>query len=196
MVRSGLICSHVLPKSGVLKTTFPAKYTVVFSCGENTIGEFQLKRYFCPSAGPPPLPRPHGLIDLLLATAKVSPDNIAALRFGKIQVGIVRMIDDVKAVAEADHAPIVVHDAGGLARAAGTGPRTVVLKSAHHVIEGQAIVGVNLIELAQRDVVNSFPRFAAVVRDADAAVLAVPHSFRVFRIDPERVKVDVTAARD
>src|SRR5688572_32528064 len=28
------------------KTTFPAKYTVVLSCGENTMGAFQLKRYF------------------------------------------------------------------------------------------------------------------------------------------------------
>src|SRR6185503_20250438 len=63
VVRSWLICSHVLPKSGLLKRTFPARYTVVLSCGENTIGEFQLKRYFWPSAGPPPLPRPHGFID-------------------------------------------------------------------------------------------------------------------------------------
>ena len=59
------------------------------------------------------------------------------------------MIDDVKTIAETDHAPIVVHDAGGFARAARPGPRAVVLKSAHHVIEGQAIVRVNLVELAQ-----------------------------------------------
>src|SRR5262245_15201906 len=106
------------------------------------------------------------------------------------------MIDDVKTVAEAHHAPIVIHDAGGFARAAGAGPRAVVLKPAHHVIKRQAIVGVNLIELTQRDVVNSFPRFATIVTDTDAAILAMPHPFRVLRIDPESVKVDVAATRD
>jgi hypothetical protein len=69
-------------------------------------------------------------------------------------------------------------------------------KSAHHVIKRAAIVGVNLVELAQRNVVDRFPRFAAVVSDRDAAVLSVPHSFRVLRIEPERVKVDVRAAGD
>src|ERR1041384_5448386 len=63
VVRSGLICSHVLPKSGDLKTTLPAKNTVVLSCAEKTIGAFQLKRNLFVDAGPPPLPRPHGLID-------------------------------------------------------------------------------------------------------------------------------------
>ena len=97
------------------------------------------------------------------------------------------MIDDVKAVAETDHAPVVIHDPGGLARAAWAGPGAVVLQSTHHVIKRQTIVGMNLIELPERNVVDSFPRFAAIVSDADAAVLTVPHSFWVLRIDPERV---------
>src|ERR1041385_1185795 len=77
VVRSLLICVHVLPKSVLLKTTLPAKYTVCFSCGEKTIGAFQLKRYFCPAAGPPPLPRPHGFTcrcsRLLMSVQTMSP---------------------------------------------------------------------------------------------------------------------------
>ena len=106
------------------------------------------------------------------------------------------MIDDVEAVAKTDHAPIVVHDSGRFARAAWPGPRTVVLQSTHHVIERLTVVRMNLIKLAERNVVNGFPRFAAVVSDSDAAILPVPHSFRVLRIEPERVEVDVRAAGD
>src|SRR5215203_5911180 len=54
----------------------------------------------------------------------------------------------------------------------------------------------NLVKLAQRHVINSFPRFAAVVSDTDTAVLPMPHSFWIFRIDPECVEVDMAAAGD
>src|SRR5690242_1119397 len=76
------------------------------------------------------------------------------------------------------------------------GPRAVVLQATHHVIERHAIVGMNLVELADRDVVNGFPRLAAIVTDRNAAVLSLPHPFRILRIEPERVKVDVSAAGD
>src|SRR5215208_2668186 len=106
------------------------------------------------------------------------------------------MINDVEAIAEADHAPVVVHDAGRLARAARPRPGAIVLQTTHHVIKGKSIIGMNLIELAQRNVVNSFPRLAAVITDSDPAVLTVPHPFRVLWIEPQRVEVDVCAAGD
>src|SRR5262249_51807271 len=59
---------------------------------------------------------------LLLARAEVSPDNTAALRLRQINFGIVGIVDDVKAVAKTDHAPVVVLDAGRFARAARSGP--------------------------------------------------------------------------
>ena len=58
------------------------------------------------------------------------------------------MIDDVEAVAEADHSPVVVHDTSRFARAAGP-IQTVVLQSAHHVIKRLSVVGVHLVKLAQ-----------------------------------------------
>src|SRR5215212_4154285 len=106
------------------------------------------------------------------------------------------MVDDIEAIAEADHAPVVIHDAGRLARAARPRPCAIVLQATHHVVEGKSIVRMNLIELAQWNVVNSFPRFAAVVTDGNSTVLPVPHPFRVLWIEPQRVEVDVCAASD
>src|SRR5829696_3054066 len=106
------------------------------------------------------------------------------------------MVDDVEAIAEADHAPVVVHDAGRLARAARPRPGAIVLQTTHHIIKGKSIIGMNLIELAQRNVVNSFPRLTAVVTDSNSTVLPVPHPFRVLWIEPQRVEVDVCAPSD
>src|SRR6059036_52061 len=106
------------------------------------------------------------------------------------------MVDDVKAVAKTDHAPIIVHNACRLARAAGAGPGAVILEPAHHVVKWEAIVCVRLIKLPGRDVVDGFPALAAVVRDGKTSVLPVPHAFRILWIEPERVIVDVRASRD
>src|SRR4029079_5392501 len=54
----------------------------------------------------------------------------------------------------------------------------------------------NLVELAEWDVVNGFPCIAAVITDRNAAVLSVPPALRIFLTEPERVKVNVSAARN
>src|SRR5258705_4791573 len=139
---------------------------------------------------------PPGINFLLLASPEICAQNISALRFGDVEFRIVRTVEDVKAVAEAYHPPIVVHDAGRLASSAGPGPGAVVLQPAHHVIKRQTVVGVNLVKLAQRHVVNRFPGFAAVVADGNAAVLSYPDAFRVLRVLPKGVIVDVDFSSD
>ena len=86
MVRSGLICSHVLPKSGVLKTTLPAKIDrrlVMRRKNDRRIPvETKLlsRRRTTAAAASPRIDR------LLFASAEVGPDNVAALRLGKILI--------------------------------------------------------------------------------------------------------------
>ena len=61
MVKSPLMDAQVFPKSVDLNTTFDPKYTVFLSCGEATIGAFQLNRYFNSFTGPPSFLRGCGL---------------------------------------------------------------------------------------------------------------------------------------
>src|SRR5215208_7146702 len=106
------------------------------------------------------------------------------------------MIEHVEAVAETYHPPVVVLDADGLARAARPRPGAVVLQPAHHVVEGLTVVGVYLVELPPRDVVDVLPALAAVVGHGGAPVLTGPEAARLLLVDPERVEVDVLAPRD
>src|SRR5258708_25635676 len=63
-----------------------------------------------------------GIYFLLFACAHVGAHDAATLRLRNIDVGIVRMIDDIEPVAKINHAPIIAHDSGGLARAARSRP--------------------------------------------------------------------------
>src|SRR5205807_5404839 len=91
---------------------------------------------------------------------------------------------------------VVVLNPRRLARAARPRPRAVVLQTAHHVVERLPVVGVNLVELPCGEVVDDLPVLAAVHRDGDAAVLPLPHTLRVLRVEPEGVEVDVRAPAD
>ena len=104
------------------------------------------------------------------------------------------MIEHPKSVSEADHRPIVVHYADRLAVARWTGPASVVLQSSAYPVERKPVVRVNFVVLPERNVVDRFPGFAAIIRDRDASVLANPDSTRVLRINPEAVIVHVNAS--
>ena len=45
-LRSGEISSQLMPSFLVRKTWLPPAYSTLLSCGENTIGKVQAKRYF------------------------------------------------------------------------------------------------------------------------------------------------------
>src|SRR5947208_11138040 len=103
---------------------------------------------------------------------------------------MMRVVDNVAAVAAADHRKLVVQDSTG-ARAAGAGPGAVVLQSTLDPIKQPAVVGVNLIELPDRKVGHEFPVLGTVIRNRDAAVLANPDSIGIFGIHPHGVVIAV-----
>src|SRR5258708_3281304 len=108
---------------------------------------------------------------------------------------MIGVIDDVEAVAAADHSPVVVRDSAAT-RAAGSGPSPVVLQAALDPIERQPIVGVDLVKLADRDVRDELPVLGAIVGDRDAAVLADPDAVGIFRVDPNSVVIAVDTRCD
>ncbi|MBA7552520.1 hypothetical protein ES705_45086 [subsurface metagenome] len=58
------------------------------------------------------------------------------------------MDDDMKTIAKTDHPPIVIQNSKGLFVAARSIPRAVILKSSTYIIEGLAVIGIYLVELA------------------------------------------------
>src|SRR5712672_2508233 len=62
-VRSGLMMLQLMPASVVLNSTSPAKYRVLESCGENTMGSVHWKRCFTSAAAHPMGFTGHGFTD-------------------------------------------------------------------------------------------------------------------------------------
>ena len=73
--------------------------------------------------------------------------------------------------------------------------RAVILQSAEQIIEWLPVVGHDLIELAQRDVVHKLPCFGAIVRHRQAAVFTDPYARRILRIHPHGVIIAVRLTR-
>src|SRR5216684_1210974 len=132
---------------------------------------------------------------LLLARPPVSAHNAAALILRQEYFGIVRMIDDVKPVAAADVAPLVVQNSTG-ASPAGPAPGAIVLQPSLYVIKRRTVIGVNLIKLPDRNVKDCFPVLGAVVRNRETAILSNPNAVRIFRIHPHRMIVAVDSSCD
>src|SRR5258708_32533294 len=107
--------------------------------------------------------------------------------------GIVRMINDVKPVAAADVAPLVVQNSTG-ACPAGPAPGAIVLQASLYVIKRRAVIGVNLVKLPDRDVEDRFPVLGAIVRDRQPAVLSNPNAARLFPFPPHPVVHAVVSA--
>jgi hypothetical protein len=126
------------------------------------------------------------------------------LRLGVDDVGVERIERAVVAVAVVHELPVVVRDAGagvaGLVSArladgaAGTHPAPVVLQPAHHAV-GIGEVEREVVELAERELVEVLPRLRAVVRGVGAAVGAEEEVVGIGRVDRHRVEVAVRLAR-
>src|SRR6185369_16555771 len=132
---------------------------------------------------------------LLLAGAQVSADDAAALALRKVDLGTIEVIGHVEAVASGDQRPVVVIDRAG-AGSARTGPTAVILQTAREVVEGFAIIRVDLVILPDGDIADELPGFATVVRDRNAAVLPLPDAAGILGVYPHRVIVAVGAGGD
>src|SRR5262249_19245642 len=131
---------------------------------------------------------------LALVGAEVPAPDLAALRLGvaALRVGGVRQRHE--AVAAADDLPGGVADAAELPRGAGAAPGAGVLHAAIDVV-GHVHVHSHVVVLPERQVGDELPGVAAVVADADAAVLAGDQVAAVVGVDPQGVVVAVDVAR-
>ena len=104
-----------------------------------------------------------------------------------------------------EHVPVLGRDAArrcrrrscraSNARPHGAAPGLVVLESAVHAVERLARIGGDVVELADREVVDELPRGDAVEALEHAAVGAEQHVLAVRGIDPHRVAVRMQVAR-
>ena len=85
--------------------------------------------------------------------------------------------------------PVAAGDAGAGGAARNRHGGVVLLRSVDAI--RHSVVGDHRVELRSGLVVERAPGPAAVERDGSAAVAAVHHSQRVFRVDPEIVVVAV-----
>src|SRR6185503_12970201 len=88
---------------------------------------------------------------------------------------------------------VAVSDPVAIAHRARHAPHPVVLKAAADAIRN-ALVHVDLVELADRDVPPKIPGVPAIPRDGDAAVSGDDQMLAVLRIHPERVILAVHVA--
>jgi hypothetical protein len=107
-----------------------------------------------------------------LARPFVEAGEAAVLIFGVDDIRVFGVNLRTKAVAALRDEPIGVRDAGGAARARGAAETEVVLRAAVDVIEGQGVVGRDIIELRDRQILFEVPGGRAVVRFVEAAVRA------------------------
>ncbi len=127
-----------------------------------------------------------------LAGLPVEANQRAALGHG-VAVGGVGGIDQRgKAVAEADFVPVPVTDAAVLPHVARPAPRAVILHASEHIV-GRLHIDVDMIELAEGQVVHEPPGAAVIAAEVHPAVAAVDEIAAVVGMNPERVVVGVDA---
>ncbi|GBC90703.1 hypothetical protein HRbin14_01449 [bacterium HR14] len=131
----------------------------------------------------------------LNARVHIGANNIATLRLADNPVGLFGVEHTVEAVAEADHAPVFVHDHAVLG-AGVADPAAVILQTACDLVEGRLVADHHLIELPQRDVANHIPCGAPIHRERQPAVVTVPHPVGVGGVNPERMVVGMHARGD
>ena len=129
-----------------------------------------------------------------LAGTRVVAHHAAVLRLGVGDVVVEGIGHVVETIATGHAIPVGIGRTKGVARAARTAPRLIVLEAAVHVVERRGVVHRDGVELRADDVLHVVPAAAAIVRDVHAAVVTEHDVFAIFRIDPERVRVTVHAA--
>ena len=127
-----------------------------------------------------------------VARLRVEPLNVAAVG-GRVDEPVTCLVHRLpRAVTEADLLPVLVQDAEPMAGGAGPHPRVRVLQAAVDPV-GIAVVGGDLVELADRDVVEAHVREPEVPALVHSTVAADKGVARVARIDPHRVVVGLQA---
>ena len=119
--------------------------------------------------------------------------DVAPLGHRVRHVGVAGHRHDIESVAEADFLPILVADAVAVPHVGGRLPRAVVLQAAIDVVR-HVVVDVDVVELADGQVVDEGPSLAPVATDVDAPVISVEDEIRVVRILIPRVVVRMRPA--
>ena len=135
------------------------------------------------------------LDSLSLAGPYIVPDDAAILRLGIHDIRVGGIYRRVEAVAADGEVPVAVGYSLRVSRAARACEAVVVLKATVHVI-GVPHVETDCVVLRDGQVADEVHRFTAVVRDVHTAVVADDEVVGVRRVDPHRVIVDVSGARD
>ena len=128
---------------------------------------------------------------LRLPRARVVAHDTAVLRLGIRNVVIERIRHVVESVTTGHPVPVGIGRTEGVACAARTTPRLIVLQSAVHVVERRGVVHGDRVKLRPDNVLDVVPRAATIIRNVHAAIVAEHDMFTVFRIDPERVGIAV-----
>src|SRR3954470_3820261 len=133
-----------------------------------------------------------GLDIALLERVAIDSADMPALRFGVGVIRVRRIGEGPEAVAAEQIFPAVVSDPARVFAVAD--PGRIVLQPAIDLI-GVLVVGADVIELADRQVVGLPPAIGAVVGVPEAAVVAAHGIFGIVRVDPDVVPVAVRPAR-
>ena len=119
--------------------------------------------------------------------------DIAPLRHRVGHVRVAGHRHDIEAIAEADLLPILVADAVAVPHVGGRLPRPVVLQAAVDVVR-HVVVDVDVIELADGQVVDEGPGLSTIAADVDAPVVSVEDEIRIVRVLVPGVVVRVRPA--
>ena len=95
-----------------------------------------------------------------------------------------------ESVAAADALPVGVRGPAPVGDAVRAAPGAVVLQASVHLVVATGVDG-DVVELSDRHVVVVIPRLHPVPGDVDPAVVAEDHVPAVFRVDPQRVVIDM-----
>ena len=116
--------------------------------------------------------------------------EVAALRHGVAIPPIVRTDGHVEAIAKINLLPVCIADAACFPDRRRANPRAVVLHPATNPVRDAHVV-VDVVKLRQRQVFREAPVAAAIVRNIEAAVVALDDVIGVVGTDPEGVVVGV-----
>ena len=129
---------------------------------------------------------------LQLAGALIKPQQFSVLPFRIYDVLVARIREGVKAIAEANIAPIAaLYAAGPLTR---SHPRAVILQAAKDVVGLIEVIGY-VIELAYRKRAQERPIAAVVGGFVNTAIGTVVHSGGLDGINPQRVVIGMHSPR-
>ena len=131
---------------------------------------------------------------LALAGLKIGPDDAAGLPRGVDVARIVGLGEHGHAITGSDDPPVGEPDAAVVPHGARPVPTALVLEPAHDVERGRQ-VHVDVVELAERQVLDEAPGGAAIAREVDPAVVAVDQELAV-GAHPERVVIPVHPGLD